>query len=211
LRAKGHEVFTPTLTGLGERIHLASDEIDLRTHVTDIVNLLEFEELRDVILVGHSYGGFVITGVVDEAAERLQRIVYLDAFVPPKRGVSTLDMVGAAGEAMRSSPGHYVPIPDPPLGDFGVTDPADLAWIRDKMRPQPKGTFVQGVEMPVALEQRALKRNYVLAAARGESAFYGVAERLRALPEWDVTELPTGHDMMVTMPEELTQYLASLA
>jgi pimeloyl-ACP methyl ester carboxylesterase len=211
LRAKGHEVFTPTLTGLGERIHLASDDIDLATHVADVVNLLEFENLHDVVLVGHSYGGFVITGVVDNAAERLKRVVYLDAFVPPKGGVSTVDMIGEAGDAVRGMPGHYVPIPDPPLGDFGVTDAADLAWIREKMRPHPKATFMQGVGMPVPLEQRALKRNYVLASGEGPTLFYPVAELLRAMPEWDVTELPTGHDMMVTMPQELTDYLDSLA
>jgi pimeloyl-ACP methyl ester carboxylesterase len=157
LRAKGHEVFTPTLTGLGERIHLASDDIDLTTHITDVVNVLEFEDLRDVILVGHSYGGFVITGVVDEAASRLKSVIYLDAFVPPAGGVSTLDMLGEAGAELRAMEQAFVPVPDPPLGDFGVTDPADLAWIRDKMRPQPRVTFTQGVKMPVPLEKRNLR------------------------------------------------------
>jgi len=210
LRAKGHEVFTPTLTGLGEREHLANSDVDLDTHITDVVKLLEFEDLRDVVLVGHSYGGFVVSGVIDEAATRLKGVVYLDAFVPPKGGVSTLDMLGEAGAGLREQLGAYVPVPDPPLGDFGVTDPADLAWIRDKMRPHPPKTFAHGVKMPVPLEKRGLKLSYVLATGGGPTLFYPVAERLRGKPEWHVTELGTGHDMMVTMPEELTQILLSL-
>jgi pimeloyl-ACP methyl ester carboxylesterase len=210
LRAKGHEVFTPTLTGLGEREHLASKDIDLDTHIADVVKLLEFEDLHDVVLVGHSYGGFVVTGVVDDAASRLKGVVYLDAFVPPAGGVSTLDMLGEAGAELRALQEDFVPVPDPPLGDFGVKDPTDLAWIRGKMRPHPRRTFAQGVKMPWPLETRNLQLNYVLATGEGTTLFYAVAERLRAMPEWHVTELATGHDMMVTMPEELTGILLSL-
>jgi pimeloyl-ACP methyl ester carboxylesterase len=210
LRAGGHEVFTPTLTGLGEREHLAKDDVNLDTHVTDVVKLLEFEDLNDVVLVGHSYGGFVVTGVVDEAASRLKAVVYLDAFVPPAGDVSTLDMLGEAGTELRGMHAAVVPVPDPPLGDFGVSDPADLAWIRSKMRPHPRETFTHGVKMLMPLEKRNLQLTYVLATGGGPTLFYPVAERLRTLPEWHVTELATGHDMMVTMPEELTRILLSL-
>jgi pimeloyl-ACP methyl ester carboxylesterase len=211
LRAKGHEVWTPTMTGLGEREHLNPEAVDLQTHVTDIVKLLEFEDLHEVVLVGHSYGGMVVTGVASAVPERVRHLVYLDAFVPPAAGISTFDMLGDAGARMASVAGALVPVPEPPLGDFGVTDAEDLAWLRSRMRPHPKACFAQGVEMPVPLEQRSFARHYVLAAGAGPTLFHSVADRLRVAGGWQVSELPTGHDMMVTMPRELTHLLLSLA
>jgi pimeloyl-ACP methyl ester carboxylesterase len=211
LRAAGHEVFTPTLTGVGEREHLGSADIDLSTHVTDIVKLLEFEELTDVVLVGHSYGGMVITGVAQQAPERLGELVYLDAFVP-NDGQSTVEMVGPAAAALFDVPDWRVPVPPPPLGDFDVTDAADLAWLRRQMRPQPLGALTEPMRLTSPLEASAFGRTYVLAAGRGiPGVFDAIADQLRQSPAWRVTELPTGHDMMLTMPRELTEILLSVA
>ena len=132
LRAAGHEVHAPTLTGLGERSHLLSAAVDLDLHIDDVVAVLHFEDLRDVILVGHSYGGMVITGVADRAADRIGRIVYLDA-ATPVNGQSFVDVAGPIIEAVRPM-GEVVdgvelvllPAPDAGLL-YGVTDPADLA------------------------------------------------------------------------------------
>src|SRR5450631_1591587 len=145
LRAAGHDVYTPTLTGLGERVHLARPEIDLTTHVTDVVNLIQYEDLTDIVLVGHSSGGMVITGVVDQLPGRIAHLVYLDAFVP-QPGQSLFDMVGPELEgsvkalADKEGDGWRVP-PIVPL--FGLEDQADLDWGLRKFSPQPLGTFTQ--------------------------------------------------------------------
>jgi len=134
LRAAGHEVYTPTLTGLGERAHLANPAIDLAMHIADVVNLLEAEELDKVVLVGHSYGGMVVTGVADRAASRLRRVVYLDAFLP-ENGKCLLDYLHPDRRNLinQGQIGGYV---DPlPLEIFGVTDREDVAWAtRHEMR-----------------------------------------------------------------------------
>jgi len=212
LRARGHEVWTPTLTGLAERSHLGSDAVCLTTHIDDVVNQIEFEDLRDVVLVGHSYGGMVVTGVAGRAAERIRHLVYLDAFVPSD-GESVTKMIGAAGEAMVSGPDWRVAVPPPPLGDFGVTQPDDLAWLRAKMTAHPRGTFTEAVHLPVPLEQMGFSRTYVLASGEADrgSLFQAIASRLRGMPAWHVTGLPTGHDMMLTLPQELASLLLSLA
>ena len=138
LRAAGHEVFTPTLTGLGERKHLMSPDIGLDTHVQDVVGVLEYEDLRDVILVGHSYAGMVITGVAGRTPERIAHLVYLDAFVP-EDGKSLMDyqppeMAELFHEGTRTEgEGYKLPAVIPPEV-FGVTGEADLAWLRPPRR-----------------------------------------------------------------------------
>ena len=130
LRSAGHEVYAPTLTGLGERSHLLSPDIDLDLHIRDVVAVLHYEDLRDVILVGHSYGGMVITGVVDRAADRVGRVVYLDA-ANPLNGQSLVDVAGPIIEATRPlgevvDGVELVLLPAPGAGAFyGVTDPDD--------------------------------------------------------------------------------------
>ena len=142
LRTMGHEVHTPTMTGLGERAHLMAPDIDLDLQIEDIVALLRFEGLREVILVGHSYGGMVITGVADRAADRVGHVVYLDA-ANPEDGQSLEDVAGPmmslARQAGRTVDGiELVLWPFPGAGQFyGVTDPDDLAWMDDKLTPIP--------------------------------------------------------------------------
>ena len=142
LRAAGHGVSTPTLTGLGERAHLLSREVDLDLHIRDVVAVLHSEDLRDVILVGHSYGGMVVTGVADRALDRVGRVVYLDA-ATPTNGQSLVDVAGPIIEAVRPM-GQTVdgielvllPAPDAGLL-YGVTDEDDLAWMAERHYGRP--------------------------------------------------------------------------
>src|SRR5215469_12807242 len=138
LRAEGHEVLTPTLTGLGERAHLLDEHVDLERHVTDVAAVLRFEDLRDVILVGHSYGGMVITGAADREADRVGRLVYLDA-ATPTNGQSLVDVAGPVINAVRPM-GEVVDgielvlLPGPDAGLlYGVTDPSDLTWMAERL------------------------------------------------------------------------------
>src|SRR5262245_57469781 len=144
LRAAGHEVFTPTYTGLGERAHLSSRAVNLDTHIADVLGVIDCEDLRDVVLVGHSYGGMVATGVADRARERIAKLVYIDAFVP-EHGESLLGMEPAEVRARRleaiaaHGDGWLIP-PNPPPPD---TSPEDLAWITPRRRWQPVGCLTQ--------------------------------------------------------------------
>ncbi|HEY3190963.1 MAG TPA: alpha/beta hydrolase family protein [Solirubrobacteraceae bacterium] len=212
LRAAGHEVHAPTLTGLGERAHLLGRHVDLATHVQDVAQLLFYEDLREVVLVGHSYGGMVIAGVAERAPERLAQLVYLDAFVPldgrsmldlfPARArAETLERARVEGDGWRSPPRDEA---EP----FGVVDPADAAWVRSRLTAHPVATWTQ----PLRLSSRAaagLPRTFVECTATRWFGQY--AARARSEPGWAYRELPTGHDAMITMPRELADLLRRIA
>jgi len=150
MRAKGHDVYTPTLTGLGEREHLVSKAVDLDMHITDIAKVLQFEGLHDVILVGHSYGGMVITGVADRATDRIGHLVFLDA-ANPENGQSLADLAGEIITMTRND-GRMVdgiemvlyPGTDP-MNYFGVTDAEQLQWMKPKLTPHPWSCFAETV------------------------------------------------------------------
>ena len=184
-------MFAPTLTGLGERAHLASPAIDLAMHIADIVNLLEAEELEKVVLVGNSYGGMVITGVADRAASRVRRVVYLDAFLP-ENGKCLLDYLHPDRRTIikQGEMGGFV---DPlPLKIFGVTDPEDVAWCaRHEMR-QSYRTFAQPVHF-TGNGGAGLPRTYVYCSRPPTGSFDQFAARLRDDPAWKFYELATGH------------------
>jgi pimeloyl-ACP methyl ester carboxylesterase len=205
LRDAAHEVYTPTLTGLGERAQLARPEIDLETHVQDVVGVLEAEELRQVTLVGHSYAGMVITGVAARAAARLSHLVYLDAFVP-EAGKAMLDYSARAqviqDSARDSGEGWRVP-PLPPVA-FGVTSQRDTEWLTRRLTPQPLRTFEQGLS---ATGGERLRRTYVYCTKPATGSFDRFAERLRDDRKWSFHELKTGHDAMVTAPGEVAKLL----
>ncbi len=153
LRAAGHEIYAPTLTGCGERVHLASPEVGLETHIQDIVNVLMYEDLRDVILVGHSYAGMVITGVAGRVPDCLAKLVYLDAMFP-RSGQSAIDVWRESGgqhdflvwleENVRTQ-GDGWKVPTMPPQEYGVTDEADVRWAAAKATPHPYKTFVDPV------------------------------------------------------------------
>lgn len=211
LRAAGHEVFTPTYTGLGERAHQASRSITLDTHIADILAVIDFEDLRDIVLVGHSYGGMVATGVADRAGERIAKLIYLDAFVPG-HGQSLLDMLPAEEGARRqeqaaaSGDGWLLP-PNPPPAD---TSPEDLAWIVPRRRWQPIGCFTQ----PLLLQSpnASLPRSYIYCTRlRPGDAFRQFARRFRSDPAWQFHELDASHSPNVTAPEALVRLLDRIA
>ena len=209
LRAAGHDVFTPTLTGLGERNHLLSPDINLSTHVTDVLNILLWEDLRDITLVGHSYGGLVVTGVADRAADRIADIVYLDAVVP-KDGQSILDvqppgrrewMVERAREA-----GGVAGAPvDAEV--YGVFDALAKAWVNDKCTPHPFAALSEKIRLSGAPADRVTKRLYILCTAPPLPYMRQFYDTATAEDGWDTIEMATGHDAMVTEPEALTNIL----
>ena len=210
LRAAEHDVYTPTLTGLGERAHLLSPSLDLQTHVQDIVGVLEYEDLTSVVLVGHSYGGMVITGVADRVPQRVAQLVYLDAFIP-EAGRSAFDLLPPQRsaqfreQAQLEGDGWRIPPPPPEL--YGVVEPADLEWVRPRLGPQPLAT----VDQPFAASGPPaphIARSYI--ACIEYPAFRPFAERARADPSWRYREIAAGHDAMVTRPRELASILLEL-
>ena len=209
LRDAAHEVYTPTLTGLGERAHLASPQIDLETHVQDVVGVLEADELRQVVLVGHSYAGMVISGVAARAANRLSHLVYLDAFVP-EPGRALFDYLGPRADAVRESArtgGDGWRVPPFPPERFGVTSQRDREWLQRRLVPQPLASFEQPL---AAAGGERLKRAYVYCASPAMGAFDQFAERLREDRKWQYHEIKTGHDAMVTAPGEVAKFLLGL-
>jgi pimeloyl-ACP methyl ester carboxylesterase len=211
LRAAGHEVFAPTLTGLGERSHVATPEVGLDTHIRDIVNLLEYEDLHDVVLIGHSYGGMVITGVADRAAHRLAQLVYVDAFAPDN-GQALYDLLPAPAEARR----YYQALARSegdgwrlPLEAQWRTGPADLLpWLNARWTDHPLKCF----EEALSLNQppgAGLPRTFIR-CTKNESTGVLFA-RLAADPSWQVRELATEHAAMVTAPDALSSLLVDIA
>jgi pimeloyl-ACP methyl ester carboxylesterase len=210
LRDAAHEVHTPTLTGLGDRAHLARPEVDLEAHIQDVVALLEVEELRNVILVGHSYAGMVITGVAARSANRLSHLVYLDAFVP-EAGKALLDYVGPRADALRESAraqGEGWRLPSFPPERFGVASQRDREWLQRRLVPQPLRTWEQPL---AAAGGDKLKRTYVYCSSPAMGAFDQFAERLREDRKWQFHELKTGHDAMITAPGDVARILLPLA
>jgi pimeloyl-ACP methyl ester carboxylesterase len=206
LRAAGHEVFTPTLTGMGERAHLAGLEINLDTHVRDIVNVLAYEDLTDVILCGHSYGGMVITGVAGEVGERIACLFYLDAFVPSK-DQSFFDVVGPdiAQMFLSLAAKHDGAVPPIPASAFNVNE-KDAAWVDAICVPQSLASFAQAVRAGIETVP-VVRRTYVFATANGMETFRPFHERLKDDPAWTVHTVACGHDVMLDAPEALAEML----
>jgi pimeloyl-ACP methyl ester carboxylesterase len=212
LRQAGHTVYAATLTGLGERAHLATPEVDLDTHVRDVVNLLFYEDLTGVFLVGHSYGGMVITGVADRVPERLAHLVYLDAAVPAD-GQAISDQFGPehrralVERAEREGDGWRLP-PGPMQGD---DPPAIVAWAGPRRAAQPLKTFTQPIRLTRG--ETTLPRAYVYCAGgkAPDSPAARRAERLRADPRWRYFELATGHNLHYSAPDETVSILCELA
>jgi pimeloyl-ACP methyl ester carboxylesterase len=210
LEKQGHKVFTPTLTGLGERSHLMRAGIDVSTHVTDVVNVLKWERLSGVVLCGHSYGGMVITGVAEQAADRIASLVFLDAFVP-QNGEAVVNLTGPAViEAMRAAQQKGdIGIAPRPAEAFGV-NAADRAWVDAMCVPQPIGTFTEPMTVAGARE-RIGRKAYVRAASYVNPGFDKALARAKADAAWRTYEVPCGHDVMVDMPERLAEILLEVA
>jgi pimeloyl-ACP methyl ester carboxylesterase len=211
LRAAGHEVHAPTLTGLGERAHLASPAVDLELHVRDILATLACEEIREAILVGHSYGGAVATVVADRAAGRVARLVYLDAPIP-NDGQCLLDLITPAQaadfhERARQDGDGWRFAPNSPAA-LGIDDPVDAAWVGPRLTPQPLATFARPIRLTGAVER--VPRAYIFCApARPGSILARFAEQARGAG-WAYREVAAGHDAMISAPAATAEALLSL-
>jgi pimeloyl-ACP methyl ester carboxylesterase len=210
LEKQGHKVFTPTLTGLGERSHLLRAGINVSTHVTDVVNVLKWEGLKDVVLCGHSYGGMVVSGVAEQAAAAIGSIVFLDAFVP-ENGDS---MAGLTSDAVRAqlktaSERGDLGVPARPAAAFLVNE-KDQAWVDALCVPQPIGTMTEVLKLTGARETIA-KKSYIRAGAYPNPGFDKALARVQADKSWRVYSVPCGHDVMVDMPERLAEILLEVA
>jgi pimeloyl-ACP methyl ester carboxylesterase len=223
LRDNGHDAYPVTLTGLGERTHLASPEVDLETHITDVVNLVEFEDLHDIILLGHSYGGVVVTGVADRIPGRISQLVYLDtgplpdgtalieAF-PPDARTYIERQVEELGDGWR------FPMPPPEelanMGSLEGLDDDHLRLLRSRATPQPFSTYTQPLRLENPSREELPKLGILCSLsldqvqemiASGDPVFRGLAE-----PTWRLVELSTGHWPMFSRPEDLARLLLDL-
>jgi pimeloyl-ACP methyl ester carboxylesterase len=211
LQAQGHEVFTPTLTGVGERSHLLSREINLETHILDVVNLIRWEELSNVVLCGHSYGGMVVTGAADRVPERIGALVYLDAFVP-ENGQSLHDTLPpeqrAAQHEAAKIHGDGWKVPPITAAQFSV-NARDAAWMDRQCTMQSLATFDQPLRLSGGID--AVKNvTFMLATGYGGSPFAQFYERAKA-KGWKTLSMACGHDVMLDMPVELTKALVDAA
>jgi pimeloyl-ACP methyl ester carboxylesterase len=212
LAAAGHRVYTPTLTGLGERAHLFTPELGIDTHVKDLQAVIQFERLYDVVLVGHSYGGVITTLVADADPERIAALVYVDAMVP-EDGCSDWDRFPKERrEAMRvhaaSLGGDRVPVPDPAL--WRVEDPVHLEWLHDCCTPHP----LRPIQQAPSLTSRWLQvkhKLYILASDRPDPRFAGFHRRFSSEPSWETAEIHGGHELMLSHPDELSSLVLAAA
>ena len=211
LTALGHEVFTPTLTGLAERSHLSSPSIDLNTHIDDVANLIRWEGLEDVVLVGHSYGGCVIGGVADRMADRIATLVYLDAIVledgqslydtlPPEDRQAQVAAIEATGDGWRVSP--------IPAEVFNV-NPADRDWVNAQCTEQSINCFQQ--KLKLANPAHSARAIHYIYASGWEGALLAAHYAAAKARGWSTREIECGHDIMLDRPEELTAALLEIA
>ncbi|MDN5930499.1 MAG: alpha/beta hydrolase [Pseudonocardia sp.] len=203
LNAAGHEVLTPSLTGLGERSHLTGPHVDLSLHVRDVVNVLHYDDLEDVVLLGFSYGGMVVTGALEQVADRVRELVYLDAFVPDD------------GDSVRSLTGGALGDPAAPTVPAGIRtfeDPIVAARSNPRRHAQPTRTLTEAVRVSVPVEQRGVGLTYIRATADPNGAMFDAsAARARTSDAWRYHEIATTHMVPENRPSELAELLLALA
>ncbi len=212
LRDYGHDVFTPTFTGMGEREHLWTPETGLSVHQQDVLNLIRCEQLNQVILVGHSYGGAIMTLVADDIAHAIEAIVYVDAIIPEDGVPGWFGFPEHRREAMLTGAkllgGLRVPPPDP--STWGVTRAEDVAWLRACCSPHPLKTMHDVPCLGQAWTSVRLK-HYILAGANANPRFIEHYNWAQGQPDWSTEIIAGGHDLMVTHPKELSQALQRIA
>jgi len=200
LTDKGHYVIAPTLSGVGERSHLPPDGIDLSTQIADVAGEIKWKDLDGIVLVGHSYGGMVITGVAEQLRNRISAIVYLDAFMPENDQ--------SLYEINHASPPSVSAVKPPPASYFHV-NANDLAWVNSKLTPHPIGCFTEELKVTRAYESIS-KKVYIRAPLFQIAAFDNALERCRADSSWKTETVTCGHDVMIDQPEILTAILEKL-
>jgi pimeloyl-ACP methyl ester carboxylesterase len=213
LQARGHIVYFPSMSGMGERAHLMHPGINLDTHITDIVRILEVDDLNDAILVGHSYGGMIITGVADRATDRVGHRVYLDAAYPTN-GQSLLvhanANIGPLEATKRVVDGvELVGFPEHmPPQFFGITDPEDVAFTAARLGPQPWATYTQPLVLTNEAAMRAIPESHLICTSTipGRNM-----DLLRERSQGRVWDIDTGHDLMITEPDWVVDRLEAVA
>jgi len=210
LERQGHKVYAPSLTGLGDRAHLITNRVNVSTHITDIVNILRFEDLTDVVLVGHSYAGFVISGVAERELTRIKSIVFLDAYVP-QNGQSIYSM---SSERLRETVNAAIKRGEtgmaPAKAAYFSVNEKDRAFVDSKCTPQPIGTYNEPLTLTGARE-RIAKKTYIRAKGWNAPGFDAVFARLRNDQGWKLHDMPCGHDVMIDMPDRLSELLVAAA
>jgi pimeloyl-ACP methyl ester carboxylesterase len=221
LRARDYDVHNPTLTGLGERAHLARPEIGLNVHIEDVASLLKYEDLSGVVLVGNSSSGMVITGVADQLPERISHVVYLDAFVP-QDGQTMLELIPPDRRptletlVQKEGEGWLLPrFAPPPWEQFvpevwRITDGADLRWALPRLRPTPFGHFKEPVHRRNMAAEK-LPRTYIRCVQWPHAVFDQSAEAAQKTAGWHYRELTTSHLPFITHPRELADLLIEIA
>lgn len=208
----GHEVFTPSLTGIGERVHLTSPQVTLATHISDVVNTILYEDLDAIVLLGYSYGGMVVTGALRHVAERVRHLVYLDAFVPSDG--DSLNALAGSGPATRGVLALGADWLVPPL-PREYDDPQEAAWSSARRTAQPAGCFSEPVWLPQPLEDYPFTRTYIKATGEPRpepgGPFWMAADRVRESPAWRYREVATNHMIPSNRPGELAGILLELA
>jgi len=210
LEQAGHTVFTPSMSGMAEHAHAYSPAINLSTHIQDIAGLIETENLHDIVLVGHSYGGLVITGVADALPDRIKALAYLDAFIG-RDNTSTFDLdlkdaVAAHLDRAQSNGGHTVP---PIPGEIFGVNLTDRAWVDAKCTPQPFATLAERVRL-TGKHETITNRVFIFANGWAGTPFRSQYDSVRGRADWRTEEMACGHDVMVDDPEGTTRILLSL-
>jgi pimeloyl-ACP methyl ester carboxylesterase len=205
----GHNVYTPTLTGLGERSHLVNRSIGLDTHILDIIQVLEYEDLSEVILVGHSYGGLVIGGATEKVPDRIRRLIFLDAYIP-QDNKSAFDVIPGLetiyNERRLKEQGKEWLVESYTPEEFGVTNPEDIKWMRTRLSPMTRHTHDQPIRI-INARAKSLSKSFVCFSEFGHSQF----NSQQSDTHWDYHELMRGHDAMITAPKELSELLGSIS
>lgn len=213
LRAAGHRVFTPTLSGLAERAAELAQQPTLTTHIDDVLQLFDAERLEDVILVGHSLGAVVASGVVDRMPERIRRLVLLDGHIL-QSGKAVTDVAPVEVldyyQRLRVKNGGDGAIPVPPVDFFAVTEPAQVAWLEQQLTPQPVETFFSPLQLrqPFAAGRPV---TYITCTAPYFHHTRVAREFAQSQPDWERREIATGHDAMVSAPEQVVALLVEAA
>jgi pimeloyl-ACP methyl ester carboxylesterase len=208
LRAAGHDVYTPSLTGLGERSHLLNREVDLETHIQDVLGVINWGQLENVTLVGHSSGGMVITGTADRAQNKIGSLIYLDAFLP-KNGQALIDLMSSERSAsirqLAEEMGEGWYVPPLPAPAWHVHDPNQAALLDELSTPHPLATMTQKISHSDN-HFKIKKKAYVLATGYEPSSFPQFADQAKDM-DWPIEELATHHFTMFSMPQETADIL----
>jgi pimeloyl-ACP methyl ester carboxylesterase len=210
LRRMGHDVYIPTLTGLGERAHLMNPSISLDTHIHDVLGLIRWEELSDIVLCGHSYGGTVISGVTEKAVDKIRSLVFLDAFVP-ENGQCHMDLLPPEHarllrqDAQQNGEGYKL---TPPPAEGVNINAADVEWVKTMLVKHPLACFEQKLALAGA-RHRVWRRTYILATG-WSSPFEKFALRFDQDPAWEIKQVDCGHIVMLDRPEDLSDMLVAV-